>query len=95
MQQPLWEIVANSGKQPAIVLDRVMRKSGNFGYDAQRDEYGDMMELGIIDPTKVVRVALQNAASIAGLMITTEVMIADETNDEPAGQAMAPQMPMM
>ena len=95
MQQPLWEIVANSGKQPAIVVDRVLRESGNYGYDAQQDEFGDMMELGILDPAKVVRAALQNAASIAGLMITTEVMVAEQRSDKPESAAMSPQMPMM
>ena len=95
MQQPLCEIVANSGGKPAIVLDRVLQNDGNFGYDAQNDEYGDMMELGIIDPTKVVRAALQNAASIAGLMITTEVMIAEEAGDESQPHPAAQPMPMM
>ena len=75
--QPLREIVVNAGKEPSVVLAKVKEGSGNFGYNAQTDQYDDMMEMGILDPTKVVRVALQNAASIAGLMITTEAMIAD------------------
>lgn len=77
MQQPLQEIVFNAGLEPSIILDKIKQQPGNFGFNAQTDEYGDMIEMGILDPTKVVRVALQNAASIAGLMITTEAMIAD------------------
>ena len=69
MEQLLREIVANAGVEPSVVL--------TYGYNAQTAEYGDMIERGILDPTKVVRVALQNAASIAGLMITTEAMIAE------------------
>ncbi|MCI0505035.1 MAG: chaperonin GroEL [Gammaproteobacteria bacterium] len=77
IEQPLREIVVNAGKEPSVVLAKVKEGKGNFGYNAQTDLYDDMMEMGILDPTKVVRVALQNAASIAGLMITTEAMIAD------------------
>jgi len=77
MEQPLREIVTNAGVEPSVVLNRVKEQQGNYGYNAQTDEYGDMIEMGILDPTKVVRVALQNAASIAGLMITTEAMIAE------------------
>jgi chaperonin GroEL len=76
MEQPLRDIVANGGMEPSVVLNTVKQEEGNFGYDAQRDAYGDMLHLGVLDPTKVVRVALQNAASIAGLMITTEAMVA-------------------
>jgi len=77
MEQPLREIVANAGDEPSVVSDKVKQGQGNYGYNAQTGEYGDMMGMGILDPTKVVRVALQNAASIAGLMITTEAMIAE------------------
>ena len=77
VEQPLREIVANAGKEPSVVLNKVKESSGNFGYNAQSEEYGDMIEMGVLDPTKVVRVALQNASSIAGLMITTEVTIAE------------------
>jgi chaperonin GroEL len=79
MEQPLREIVINSGKEASVILDKVEEGQGNFGYNAQSEIFGDMMEMGVLDPTKVVRVALQNAASIAGLMITTEVMIADKS----------------
>jgi len=77
MEQPLREIVINAGQEASVVLNRVEENIGNFGYNAQTAQYGNMIEMGILDPTKVVRVALQNAASIAGLMITTEAMIAD------------------
>ena len=75
MEQPLREIVANAGQEPSVVLNNVMEQQGNYGYNAQTAEYGDMIDMGILDPTKVVRVALQNAASIAGLMITTEAVV--------------------
>jgi len=77
VEQPLREIVANAGVDPPVVLNRVKGNPGNYGYNAQTGEYGDMVEMGIIDPAKVVRVALQNAASVAGLMITTEVMVGE------------------
>ncbi|MDH5218279.1 MAG: chaperonin GroEL, partial [Gammaproteobacteria bacterium] len=77
MEQPLREIIANAGLDSSVILHKVLEGVGNFGFDAQTSVYGDMIEMGILDPTKVVRVALQNAASIAGLMITTEAMIAD------------------
>jgi len=83
IEQPLRDIVINAGKEPSVVLDKVKAGSGNFGYNAQTDEFGDMMEMGVLDPTKVVRVALQNAASIAGLMITTEAMIAELPQEKP------------
>ena len=76
MQRPLREIVSNAGEDASVVLNEVKKGKRNFGYNAQTEEYGDMMEMGIIDPAKVVRAALQNAASIAALMITTEAMIA-------------------
>ncbi|MEP7041576.1 MAG: TCP-1/cpn60 chaperonin family protein, partial [Dokdonella sp.] len=77
MEAPLREIVANAGEEPSVVLNKVADGKGNFGYNAATGEYGDMVELGILDPTKVTRYALQNAASIAGLMITTEAMVAE------------------
>jgi len=77
MEAPFRKIVANAGVEPSVVLDKVREKGGNFGYNAQTEEYGDMIGMGIIDPAKVARSALQNAASIAGLMITTEVMISE------------------
>src|SRR3546814_11513655 len=77
MAAPLREIVANGGEGPSVVLNKVKDGKGNYGYNAANGEYGDMIEFGILDPTKVTRSALQNAASIAGLMITTEAMVAE------------------
>ncbi|MGQ7847979.1 chaperonin GroEL [Granulosicoccus sp. 3-233] len=87
MEEPLRQIVSNAGGEPSVVVAKVKDGSGNFGYNAANGEYGDMVELGILDPTKVTRYALQNAASVAGLMITTECMIADLPKEEgaPAG----------
>ena len=82
MQQPLREIMANAGLEPSVVLGKVREQDGNYGFNAGTAEYGDMIEMGVLDPAKVVRVALQNAASIAGLMITTEVMIAEAPEKE-------------
>ena len=86
MEQPLREIMANAGLESSVVLNKVKEQQGNYGYNAQSGEYGDMIEMGILDPTKVVRVALQNASSIAGLMITTEAMIAEAPKKEVLGQ---------
>jgi len=86
MEAPLREIVTNCGEEPSVVLNNVVAGTGNYGYNAQTGEYGDMIAFGILDPTKVTRSALQNAASIAGLMITTEAMVAEAPKkDEPAG----------
>jgi chaperonin GroEL len=88
MEAPLREIVTNAGEEPSVILNRVKEGTGNFGYNAANGEFGDMVAFGILDPTKVTRSALQNAASIAGLMITTEAMVADAPKkDEPAGGA--------
>jgi chaperonin GroEL len=76
LEQPFRGIVANAGEDSSDVLSEVRKGETNYGYNAQTEQYGDLVELGIIDPTKVVRVALQNAASVAGLMITTEAIIA-------------------
>jgi chaperonin GroEL len=82
MEAPLREIVANAGEEPSVVLNKVINGKGNYGYNAANGEYGDMVEFGILDPTKVTRTALQNAASIAGLMITTEAMVAEAPKKE-------------
>lgn len=82
MEAPLRQIVANAGQEPSVVANRVREGQGNFGYNAATEQYGDMIEMGILDPTKVTRSALQYAASIAGLMITTECMIADAPKKE-------------
>ncbi|MCX2689032.1 chaperonin GroEL [Pseudomonas sp. ITEM 17296] len=88
VEAPLRQITANAGDEPSVVADKVKQGSGNFGYNAATGEYGDMIEMGILDPAKVTRSALQAAASIGGLMITTEAMIADAPSDAPAGGGM-------
>ncbi|MCG7951040.1 MAG: chaperonin GroEL [Candidatus Thiodiazotropha endolucinida] len=88
MEEPLRQIVANAGGEPSVVLDKVRGGEGNYGFNASNDEYGDMMDMGILDPTKVTRYALQNASSVAGLMVTTECMVAEEPKDEAAAPPM-------
>jgi chaperonin GroEL len=87
LEEPLRQIVANAGDESSVVTNNVEAGEGNYGYNAATAEYGDMIKMGILDPTKVVRLALQNAASVAGLLITTEAMIADAPK-EAAGPAM-------
>jgi len=87
LQSPIRQIAENAGVEGSIVVGKVMERSGSFGYDAQADEYGDMFEKGIIDPAKVVRIALEDAASIAGLMITTEAGVAEAPQKEAGGPA--------
>ena len=87
MEEPLRQIVANAGGEPSVVLNKVVENEGNFGFNAANGEYGDMVEMGILDPTKVTRSALQNAASVATLMITTEAMVAEEPKEEAAAAA--------
>jgi chaperonin GroEL len=82
IEAPLREIVANAGGEPSVVVNAVLAGKGNFGYNAANDTYGDMIEMGILDPTKVTRTALQNAASVASLMLTTEAMVAEAPKDE-------------
>lgn len=84
MEEPMRQIVRNAGDEPSVVVDRVANGKGNFGFNAQTGEYGDMIEMGVLDPTKVTRTALQNAASVASLILTTECMIADLPEDKPA-----------
>jgi len=85
MENPLRQIVANAGDEASVVLSNIKTEGkGNYGYNAATGEYGDMLEMGILDPAKVTRVALQAAGSVAGLMITTEVMIAEHPEDKPA-----------
>ncbi len=84
LEKPLWHIVYNAGQEGSIVVEKVKEGSDDFGFDAYSNEYGKMLEKGIIDPTKVSRIALQNAGSIAGLMLTTEALIADKPEEEKA-----------
>ena len=88
MEAPLRQIVANAGDEPSVVADQVKKGTGNFGFNAATGEYGDMLEMGILDPAKVTRTALQAAGSIAGLMITTEAMVADMPEDKPSAPDM-------
>ena len=85
MEEPLRQIVANAGEEPSVILNKVVEGKGNFGYNAANGEFGDMVEFGILDPTKVTRSALQNAASVAGLMITTEAMVAELPQENKGG----------
>jgi chaperonin GroEL len=91
MEDPMRQIVSNAGDEASVVVNQVKSSKGNHGYNAATAEYGDMIEMGILDPTKVTRFALQNAASVAGLLITTEAMVADL----PADKSAAPAMPDM
>ena len=88
MESPLRAIVQNAGDEPSVVANKVMEGKGSFGYNAATSEYGDMLVMGVVDPTKVTRVALQNAASIAGLMLTTACMVAELPEDKPAAGGM-------
>ena len=90
LQEPLRQIACNAGMEASVVINKVIEGKDDFGYNAATDEYGNMLEAGIIDPTKVVRFALQNAASVAGLMLTTEAMIADKPEKKKGGPGMPP-----
>jgi len=79
------QIVANAGDEPSVVVNKVVKGKGNFGFNAQTSEYGDLVAMGVIDPTKVARFALQNAASVAGLMLTTGAMVAEVPKDDKGG----------
>jgi chaperonin GroEL len=87
LEQPLREIARNSGDEPSVVIAKVLEGKGNFGYNAQTGEYGDMVSMGVLDPTKVTRTALQNAASVSALILTTDAMVAELPKDDkaPAG----------
>jgi len=82
IEQPMREIARNAGDEPSVVVNKVLEGKGNFGYNAASGEYGDMVAMGVLDPTKVSRCALQNAASVAGLMLTTDAMVAELPKDD-------------
>jgi chaperonin GroEL len=88
MEEPLRMIVQNAGEEPSVVVAAVIAGQGNYGYNASNGTYGDMVEMGVLDPAKVTRSALQNAASIAGLMLTTDCMVSEVAEDKPAGGGM-------
>ena len=92
LEEPMRQIVANAGAEPSVVVNKVLEGKGNFGFNAQTDEYGDLVEMGVIDPTKVTRTALQNAASVAGLMLTTDAMVAELVEEKKGGGAGMPDM---
>ena len=88
LEEPLRQIVANAGEEPSVVVNRIAEGKDNFGFNAATGEYGDIVAMGVLDPTKVTRTALQNAASVAALMLTTECMVAELAEDKPAAPAM-------
>jgi chaperonin GroEL len=94
VEEPLRQIVANAGEDGSVVLNKIRDGKGNYGYNAATGEYGDLIEMGILDPTKVTRLALQNATSVAGLLLTTEAMVAELPKKEDKAPAM-PDMDMM
>jgi chaperonin GroEL len=91
LEAPLRTIVANAGEEPSVVIAKVLEGKGNYGYNASTGDYGDLVEIGVVDPTKVTRTALQNAASIAGLILTTDATVAQvpEAPKAPAAPAEA------
>ena len=89
LEEPLRTIAHNAGLEGSVVIDKVKQSTGGFGYNAATDTYEDLIAAGVIDPTKVVRTALQNAASVAGLVLTTECLIAEKPKKEKAGAAAA------
>jgi chaperonin GroEL len=90
LEEPLRQIAANAGAEPSVVVSRVLAAPGSFGYNALTDQYGDLVEMGVLDPCKVTRTALQNAASVAGLILTTDCMIAEIPEPKRAPPAMEP-----
>ena len=93
LQAPVRQIAENAGVDGAVVAGKLLEgKGGSFGFDAQSEKYTDLVKAGIVDPTKVVRTALQDAASIAGLLITTEAMVAEKPEDKHAAPPMPPDM---
>jgi chaperonin GroEL len=90
IEEPLRQIVDNAGEDAAVILNRVKEGKGAFGYNAAKGDFGDMLEAGILDPTKVTRLALQNAASVAGLLLTTEVMVAEAPKEDEHAHGGAP-----
>jgi chaperonin GroEL len=95
LEEPLRMIVDNSGAEPSVVLNKVLENKGNYGFNAQTEEYGDLVQQGVIDPTKVVRFALQNASSVAGLMLTTDAMVAELVEEKKGAGGHSHGMPGM
>ena len=93
MEAPIRQIVMNAGEESSVVVDKIKSDKGNYGFNAATSEYGDMISMGILDPAKVTRTALQAAGSVAGLMITTEAMVSEIPEESPAGGGMPGGMP--
>ena len=87
VEEPLRQIVTNAGDEASVVVNKVLEGSGNYGYNAANGTYGDLVEQGVLDPAKVTRSALQNAASVAGLILTTDAIVAELPEDKPAAPA--------
>jgi chaperonin GroEL len=85
LEEPLRAIVSNAGSEPSVVVNKVVEGKGNFGFNAQTEQYGDLVEMGVVDPTKVTRTALQNASSVAGLLLTTDVAVAEQVEEKKGG----------
>jgi chaperonin GroEL len=85
LEEPVRQIAANAGDEPSVVVAKVLEAKGNVGYNAATGEYGDLVEMGVLDPTKVTRYALQNAASVAGLILTTDAMVAESPKEDGGG----------
>ncbi|EGD05008.1 chaperonin GroEL, partial [Burkholderia sp. TJI49] len=92
LEAPLRVIASNAGDEPSVVVAKVLEGTGNFGYNAATGEYGDLVEAGVVDPTKVTRTALQNAASIAGLILTTDASVAEAPKDADPAPSAAPEL---
>jgi chaperonin GroEL len=90
IEEPIRQIVKNAGHEPSIVVQKVKEGTDDFGFDAYKEEYVNLYKAGIIDPTKVVRIAVENAASIAGLLLTTEAIVSEIPEAEPAAPPMPP-----
>ena len=90
LEEPIRQIIANTGMEPSIAVQKVLENKGDYGFDARKEEYANMFSAGIIDPTKVARVAVENAASIAGLLLTTEAVVSEIPEKEPAAPPMPP-----
>ena len=95
IEEPLRRIAENAGVEGSIVVDKVRNAKGNQGFNARTEEYEDLVKAGVIDPTKVVRTALQNAASVASMLLTTEAMVAEKPDEKGAGGGMPAGMPDM
>jgi chaperonin GroEL len=91
LEEPVRQIANNAGFEGSVVVQRVLAETGNFGFNAEKGEYEDLMAAGVVDPTKVARFALQNAASVSGLLLTTEAMVAEKPEKKKAEPAMPPE----